>query len=265
MRPVYGIIVRDLQRLLRQRARVLSGLARPLLWLFIVGSGVGAIAAGADAGDYRRFMLPGVLGMVILFSAMFAALSIVHDREFGVIRLLLIAPVRRSVIVLAKVVSSSLVALTQSAILLVLLPIVGLSPGPGEVVLLLAGMTLSAMALSSLGMLLASRIDSLENFSGVINFVVFPMFFLSGALYPANVLPDALRTLAAVNPLTYGIDLMKHALLRAEPERFGPELTIATDVAALAVTFVVCMGLTVLFFDREARLTRRVTAAGTDR
>lgn len=266
MKPFYGIVVRELQRLRRQRGRILSGLARPLLWLFIVGSGVGAIAAGEDPSGYRRFMLPGVVGMVILFSAMFAALSTAHDREFGVIRLLLIAPVRRSTVVLAKIASSCLVSLLQAGVLLLLLPVVGLSPDPAGFGFLLAGMTLTALALSSVGMLLASRVESIENFSGVVNFVVFPMFFLSGALYPARALPEILHALARVNPLTYGVDLMKHALLGPEPATgFGPELPVAVDVLALAVTFAVCLALTVALFDREARLTRRVTEAAARR
>lgn len=261
MRAFYGIIVRELQRLGRQRGRVLSGLARPLLWLFIVGSGVGAVAAGYDPAAYRRFMLPGVLGMVILFSTMFGALSTAHDREFGVIRLMLIAPVRRSTIVLAKVVSSALVALLQSGILLVLLPVLELEPGAVRLAVLVAAMAGCALALSSLAMLLASRIDSIENFSGVINFAVFPMFFLSGALYPARLLPDALRPLVALNPLTYGVDLLKHALF--EPGvagRFGPEFQVATDLLVLAATFGVSLILTVALFDRDARKTRAVVA-----
>jgi ABC-2 type transport system permease protein len=261
MRAFYGIVAREIQRLRGQRSRVLSGLVRPLLWLFIVGSGVGAVAS-SDPAAYRRLMLPGVLGMVILFSAMFGALSTAHDREFGVIRLMLIAPVRRSTIVLAKVVSASLVALLQSAILLVLLPVLGLAPEPWRLLALIGAMAACALGLSSLGMLLASRVDSIENFSGVVNFAVFPMFFLSGALYPARVLPDVLRPLVAVNPLTYGVDLMKHALFGSSVAgRFGPEFHVATDLLALAATFGVSLALTVTLFDRDARKTRAVVTS----
>lgn len=241
MRAFYGIVARELQRLHRQRGRILSGLARPLIWLFIVGSGVGAIAAGVEPAAYRRFMLPGVTGMVILFSAMFGALSMAHDREFGVIRLLLIAPVRRVTIVLGKVVSSALVAFLQAAVLLLLLPVLDLQPGVVRLTSLVGAMALTAVALSALGMLLASRVASLENFSGVVNFVVFPMFFLSGALYPVESLPEVLRGLTVVNPLTYGVDLMKHALFPAAG-RFGAELPLATDIAVLVGTFAACLG-----------------------
>jgi ABC-2 type transport system permease protein len=199
--------------------------------------------------------------MVILFSAMFGALSTAHDREFGVIRLMLIAPVRRSTIVLAKIASSAIVALLQSGVLLVLLPVLGLAPAPARLLALVGAMALCAVALSALGMLLASRIDSIENFSGVVNFVVFPMFFLSGALYPVRVLPNTLRALVAVNPLTYGVDLMKHALLEpAATGRFGPELPVGADLLALAVTFGVSLALTAALFDRDARKTRAVVA-----
>lgn len=270
MRPFWGIVLRELQRLRQQKARILSGLARPLLWLFLLGSGVGAIAAGTDAAAYRRFLLPGILGMVLLFGAMFGALSTVHDREAGVIRMLLIAPVRRTTLVLAKIASSCAVALLQAGILLVLLPVLGISPEPARLVLLVGAMTLTGLALSALGMLLAARVDSLENFSGLVNFVLLPMLFLSGALYPVRALPEALRVASALNPLTYGVDLMKHAAFtgRALPgsggsggaldPRFRPELDPALDVAVLAATFAAALALTTFFFDREARLTRRV-------
>lgn len=264
MRAFYGIILREFQRLRRQRSRVLSGLARPLLWLFIVGSGVGTVAAGADPAAYRRFMMPGVIGMVILFSSMFGALSTAHDREFGVIRLLLIAPIRRSTVVLAKVTSSALVALLQSGVLLLLLPFLGLEPGPARLVSLVGAMSLTALAHSALGMLLASRIDSIENFSGVVNFVVFPMFFLSGALYPARALPDVLRPLVRINPLSYGVDLMKHALMGGggAPRRLAAEFPVELDLAVLAATLTLALALTVALFDREERKTRTVVAAG---
>ncbi len=257
----------------------MAGLARPLLWLFVVGSGFGAISAAGDPAAYRRFLLPGVLGMVILFSAMFGALSTVHDREFGGIRLLLIAPLRRSTIVLAKIASSTLVALAQSALLLPLLPVLGLRPGPGRIAILLAAMILTALALSALGMLLAARIESIESFSGVVNFVVLPMFFLSGALYPTHGLPQVLRALAAVNPLTYGVDLMKHALfggasagvlggvraVAGVPAGFAPELSPVLDVAALTAAFVVSVAVTVPLFGREPSATRAVAAPTASR
>jgi ABC-2 type transport system permease protein len=264
VRAFYGIIVREFRRLLRQRARVLSGLARPLIWLFVVGSAFGSVAEGADPASYRRFMLPGVLGMVILFSAMFGALSTAHDREFGVIRLLLIAPVRRSTVILAKITSSSLVALAQASVLLPLIPLLGLEPSLAGIALLVLGMTLTAFALSAVSMLLVSRVDSLENFSGVVNFVAFPMFFLSGALYPLEPLPSALRSLAALNPLTYGVDLMKRALLgpAGGAAGMGSELPVAMSVLALMLTFFLALGLTTLFFDREARVRRAVAMGG---
>jgi ABC-2 type transport system permease protein len=267
VRPFWGIVLRELQRLRHQKARILSGLARPLLWLFLLGSGVGAIAAGADAAAYRRFLLPGILGMVLLFGAMFGALSTVHDREFGVIRLLLIAPVRRTTLVLAKIASSCSVALVQAGVLLTLLPVLGISPEPARLALLLGAMALTGLAISALGMLLATRVDSLENFSGIVNFVLLPMLFLSGALYPVRALPGALRIGAALNPLTYGVDLMKHAAFSGPSfaragggldPRFRPELHPALDAAVLAATFGAALALTTLLFDREARLTRRV-------
>lgn len=222
---------------------------------------MGTIAAGADAESYRRFMLPGVLGMVILFSAMLAALTTALDREFGAIRLLLIAPVRRTTLVLGKIAGSTVVALVQAGILLLLLPVLAIDPEPQRLVLLVGAMTLTAAALSALGMVLASTIRSLETFSGIMNFVNFPMLFLSGALYPVRVLPSPLQAASQVNPLTYGIDLMKHALFgRDLGARYSAELPVAADVAVLVATFVLALGLAVALFDREARIRRLATA-----
>ncbi|MFN2433690.1 MAG: ABC transporter permease [Gemmatimonadota bacterium] len=262
MTAFYGIVARELQRLLRRRSRLFMSLVRPMIWLFVVGSVVGAIAAGADPESYRRFILPGVLGLVLLFSAIFAAMSTATDRELGAIRLLLIAPVSRTMLVLAKIAGTALVALAQASLLLLLLPLVAPDTPPVRVVFALFAMLLTALTLASVGMMLASGVQSLEGFSGVANFISFPMLFLSGALYPSRLLPPVLQPLTAVNPLTYGIDLMKHALLGEEAGRFQAEIPIAIDLLVLGFIFVVCVVLAVLLFDGEARFTGRMRLRG---
>src|SRR2546423_443975 len=161
-------------------------------------------------------MAPGLLGMVVMFGALLAALSTVTDRDAGVLRMVLVAPIRRSAIALGKTLGATLLGTTQAvAVAVLLLPLVHLRPGFGDVLRAGLALVLSSFAIGALGLVLAASIRSLENFAGVMNFVVFPMLFLSGALYPVRHLGPVLRLVAYANPLAYGVDLLKHALLGA--------------------------------------------------
>ena len=219
-RVIRAIIGRELLRLFRQRGRFLSAMVRPLIWLFVIGAGVGATMGELGDPGYQRFLLPGVLGMVLLFGAMLVALSVVYDKEFGVMRLLMIAPASHYWIVLAKIASAVVVSLLQVIVFAALLvPFgffdAGVSPG-----LLAVALVATAIVCASLGMLVAVHSSTLENFSVVMNFVIFPVFFTSGALYPVAHLPQALQLVAMINPFTYGVDLLKHALLGGEVSPF---------------------------------------------
>jgi len=256
LRPIQSIVVREFKRFFRQRGRLLSALARPLLWLFILGTGITRIVETPAGVSYLQFLFPGVLGMVVLFSSIHSALSTVYDREFGVMRLILVAPISRLTIVGAKVVSGSLLSLLQAAILLCLAPLIGLPLGLWQILLLTVYVLLTAVAITGVGMLLASRIDSLENFAGVMNFVVFPMFFLSGGLYPVKFLPTTLQWVIYVNPLAYGIDLFKHALLPVEAMALGPDFPLASSLTVLVAFSAVTIAGATSLFDKEARLVR---------
>ncbi|MFQ5657854.1 MAG: ABC transporter permease [Candidatus Methylomirabilales bacterium] len=260
LRPIRSIATRELKRFFRQRGRFFAALARPLLWLFIVGIGINRIVETPAGISYLQFLFPGIVGMVVLFSSIHSALSTVYDREFGVMRLILVAPISRLTIVGGKVASGSLLSLLQAAVLLCLAPLIGIPLGVGQILLLTVCILLTAVAITGVGLLLASRIDSLENFAGVMNFVVFPMFFLSGGLYPVKLLPDLLQWVIYANPLAYGIDLFKHALLPGSPgTALGPDFSLATNLAMLlAFSTVTIAGATALF-DKEARLVRLAT------
>lgn len=235
MRAVYGIAVRELVRFLRQRGRVLASVARPFVWLIFAGAGFATVFADSAVIDYRRYMAPGLLGMVVMFGALLAALSTVTDREAGVLRLVLVAPVRRVTVALGKTLGATVLGTVQAVVVgALLLPLVRLWPAPGELLLALGAVVCSSLAMGALGLVLAASIRSLENFAGVMNFVVFPMLFLSGALYPVRRLDAALQVLTYVNPLAYGVDLLKHALLSGwAGTEFGGEMPVALDVAAL--------------------------------
>src|SRR2546421_1086309 len=162
MRAVYGIVVREWLRFLRQRGRVLSSLARPFVWLIFAGAGFAAVFAGRDAIDYRVYMAPGLLGMVVMFGALLAALSTVTDRDAGVLRMVLVAPIRRSTIAIGKALAATLLGTTQAvAVAVLLLPLVHLRPGLGDVLRAGLALVLSSFAIGALGLVLAARIRSL--------------------------------------------------------------------------------------------------------
>jgi ABC-2 type transport system permease protein len=245
-RPVWGIIEREMVRMLRQRGRLVSAAARPLIWLVVIGSGFNAMLGPLGPHGYHHFLVPGVLGMVMLFGAMLVSLTLVYDKEFGVMRLLIVAPLPHYWIVVAKIISGAVVAVVQAAAFALLLAIFGYVGPEVSMVLLALGLVTTALACASLGMVIAVWSSTLDNFAVVMNFVIFPVFFLSGALYPVHKLPDFLKVVAAINPFTYGVDILKHALLGSTMPLLGTDFGVLVDVAVLVgftvvATFVACL------------------------
>lgn len=260
---VVAVVVREFLRFVRQRGRLLSTFARPLLWLVIIGSGFERVVPSEGTVSYKQFLLPGIYGMVVLFSTMLSALATVHDREFGPIRMLLVAPLARPVTVVAKTLSSALLGIVQAVLLLPLIWILGLRPSISSLLEFVGALAISAIAISSLGMVLASRLRSIENFAGVMNFLMFPMFFLSSALYPASSLPGFLQPFVRADPLTYCIDLMRHALLQGlYPANLGSDYTARFDIYVLAALTVFLFALAALLFGEEDHLGRILLTEG---
>jgi ABC-2 type transport system permease protein len=258
MRAIGGIVARELLRFLRQRGRLVSSLARPFVWLVFAGAGFATVFSGAGAIDYRRYLAPGLLGMVVMFGSLLAALSTVTDREAGVLRMVLVAPIRRSTVALGKTLGATLLGTMQAVVVAVLLlSLLQLWPGPAGLLLGFAAIVLSGLALGALGLVLAATMRSIENFAGVMNFVVFPMLFLSGALYPVRRLGPWLHVLVHVNPLAYGVDLLKHALLAEwAGTGYGGEMPPALDVAALLVFAAAGLAIAAALLGREGGVTR---------
>ncbi len=259
LHPVLGggalvsVVEREFKRALRQRGRLLSTFARPLLWLITVGAGFSALIPG---GGYHRYLLPGIIGMVVLFSAMLSALGSVHDRQFGPMRMLLIAPLPRGLVVLGKTISSTLIAAAFAIVLSPLAWAFDINVGFLSYLAFVGAVLLTALALSSLGMLVASYVRQLEDFAVAMNFVVFPMFFLSGALYPAQKLPGYLQPIVRINPLTYGVDLMRRTLLAGEPRVLAPvQFSAAVDVGFLLAFSALALTLAASLFGTEAHLS----------
>lgn len=254
---IYAVVIRELTRFQRQRGRLIATFARPLLWLIVIGAGFEKLVPTQGTVSYKQFLLPGLFGMVILFSTMLTALATVHDREFGPIRMLLVAPIPRGVTVFAKTVSAAILGVLQCLLLFPLIWILGLRPSIGAVVELIGGIMIASFAMATLGMVIASRLRSIENFAGIMNFLMFPMFFLSSALYPASLLPGWLQPLVRADPLTYGIDLMRHPLLRGlYPGNLGTDYTISFDVMVLVLVSLVLLALAGLLFGEEEHLGR---------
>jgi ABC-2 type transport system permease protein len=263
---IIAVVVREFLRFSRQRGRLLSTFARPLVWLVIVGSGFERVVPSEGTVSYKQFLLPGIFGMVLLFSTMLSALATVHDREFGPIRMLLVAPLARPVTVIAKLVSSALLGVFQTVLLLPLIWILGLRPSPGALVELIGAFFLAAFALSSLGLVLASRLRSIENFAGIMNFLMFPMFFLSSSLYPASGLPGFLQPLVRADPLTYAVDLMRHTLLRGlYAANLSSDYHATFDIEVLVLVTVLLTVLASLLFGEEEHLAKVLLTDGTSK
>jgi len=258
MRAVYIIWYRDVLRFSRDRSRIFASMGQPLLFLVVFGGGLSAsLGAGVTQQlgnvSYVRFLYPGIISMAVLFTSIFSAISIVWDREFGFLRELLVAPVSRAAVVLGKALGGSTIAMFQGSILLVLAPIIGVSLNPLLVLELLALMFLMAFAITSMGILVASRLQTMESFQMLINFFVMPMFFLSGAFFPLRGLPGWMSALTRMDPVAYGVDPMRRALLGSELApgiRIGSyHLSTAADVGILAVFAVIVLSLAMRSFE----------------
>jgi ABC-2 type transport system permease protein len=211
---VYALWRRDMVKFLRDRRSLITSLTRPFLWLLAFGFGLrGSVrlpgVAGGAAPDFISFLVPGIAAMTVLFGSMFAAISIVWEREFGFLKELLVAPVPRGAIVAAKLLAGSATALVEATLMLALSPLIGARfsiPGALASLPLLA---LFGMAVNGLGITVAARMKSFEGFGSVVNFVIQPIFFLSGALYPIAGLPRALRAVVMLNPMSYVVDAIR--------------------------------------------------------
>jgi len=257
---VYIIWYRDLLRYWRDRARLISSFGQPLLFLVVFGSGLTAsLGAGLtkELGDvsYVRFIFPGIVAMAVLFTAVFSAISIVWDREFGFLREVLVAPISRAAVALGKALGGSTVAMFQGGILLILAPILGVSLNPLLVLELLGLMFLTAFALTSMGILIAARLQSMEAFQMIMNFLIMPMFFLSGAFFPLRGLPAWMSVVTRLDPVAYGVDPMRRLLLGAD---LAPGIEIANhhlgtveDGLILAAFAAVMMVLAVRAFEAQ--------------
>lgn len=210
-RAVRVIWHREMLRFLGDRSQILMALVQPLLFLFVLGSGLESLSARTTGGvDLTTFMFPGALAMAVLFTAIFRAASLVWDRELGFLREMMVAPVSRASIIVGKCLGGATIAATQGVVLLALAGLVDVPYDPALIVGMFGLLLLLAFALTAFGVLVAVQIKQAQTFTAVMQLLVIPLFFLSGALYPVSGLPAWLEALNRIDPLTYAIDPMRH-------------------------------------------------------
>lgn len=248
---IYVLVAREFKKFVRERSRLIASLARPLIWLFLVGAGMSRLVGSVQGVTYTQFMFPGILGMTILFSSIFSSISIIWDKEFGFMKEILVAPVSRISIVVGKALSGTVVSTIQALIILLMFPLLGMSLGPIAIIEVILYCMLVSFCISSFGIVLATFYDSYESFSVIMNFIVMPMFFLSGAMYPTKLLPAPLKMATMINPLTYGVDGLKHLVNPLVAGPLAPDFPFALDLAVMAALSVAFVLLSSWLFERK--------------
>jgi ABC-2 type transport system permease protein len=254
---------RELLRFFRNRLRMVASLMQPVLFLFVLGGGLANLLPSNGDVDYSTFIFPGAIAMIVLFTALFSAISIVWDREFGFLREMLVAPVPRGAVVAGKCAGGATIATLQGTIILLLAGVVNVPYSPLLLLTLLGEMVLTAVALTAAGMMLAGHLSKIESFQAVIQFLVLPMFFLSGALFPVRDLPGWLSALNRLDPLTYAVDPMRRAVFDhvtapdSVQQRLNPGVTwgdwrlpVAFELTLVALFGAVMLVISIRQFNR---------------
>jgi ABC-2 type transport system permease protein len=265
LRAVSIVWQRELIRFRRDRLRAITSLIQPLLFLLVLGAGLSSLAKGSmPAGvSFKAFIYPGVLAMSVMFTAIFSAASIVWDREFGFLREMLVAPVSRSAIVVGKCLGGATIATFQGIIMLALAGLADVPYDPVLMITLVGEMLLLAFTLTAFGVMMAARITQFQAFMALTQMLVMPLFFLSGALYPLNGLPAWLSVLTRIDPLTYVVGPMRHAVFShlnlpaAGQQLLAPGVTwagwvvpVGLSLGMVAVMGLIMMGVAIVTFSR---------------
>jgi ABC-2 type transport system permease protein len=264
LRGIKVVWQRELIRFWRDRLRIVTSLLQPLIFLFVLGGGLANIASGGTEGvDLRTFMFPGVLAMAVLFTAMFSAASVVWDREYGFLREMLVAPVRRGSIVLGKCFGGATVAAFQGVIVMALAPLVHVPYSVSMILEVLALQLLLAFMITAFGVMAAVQISQMQAFMALMQMVVMPLLFLSGALFPLTGLPHWLAVLNRLDPLTYAVNPIREAVfahLSLTPAAqaallpgitwFGWSVPIAVQVLVVVLCALAALAVAIAQFKR---------------
>ncbi|MFA5724450.1 MAG: ABC transporter permease [Candidatus Pacearchaeota archaeon] len=235
--PIYVMWLRQLKRYFRSKARMFGSLAQPILFLVALGFGFGPIFQKAGGGNYIEFLAPGIIAMSILFTAMFNGIDVIWDRQFGFLKETLVAPVSRYKIMIGRTLGGATVAMIQGILVFIISLFIGFRVTNLYMILVaFVFMFLIAMLFTALGTAIASRLEDMQGFPLIMNFIIMPLFFLSGALFPIDSLPSALKLVTQLNPLSYGVDGIRGALTGTYSLGFSADLTVL-----LVLTFIITL------------------------
>lgn len=231
---IYIMWLRQIKRYWRSKSRIIGSLGQPLLFLIALGFGMGSMYQKTEGGSYINFLAPGVMAQAVLFMAIFSGIELIWDKEFGFLKETLVAPVSRLEIVLGRVLGGATIALFQGLAVFIFTLFLGFRPYNWWLLPAAAGlMFLIALLYSALGTGIASLMKDFHGFQLIMNFLVMPTFFLSGALFPLESSPPALQIVAKINPLTYGVDGLRQLMLGSSYLGLGTDLLVLTSVAAV--------------------------------
>jgi ABC-2 type transport system permease protein len=242
---IYILWLRELKRYVRSRVQIVVSLAQPCLYLFAFGFGFGAVFKQAGHGSYLQFMAPGVVCMTVLFSSIFSGIAMLWDRQFGFLKETLVAPVSRLQIMIGRTLGGATVAIIQGTVVLLICLIAGFRPQSWTVLpVAFVFVFLIALVFSALGTAMGSVIKDMQGFQLVMNFLVMPIYFLSGALFPLSNLPKVMSVITRIDPLTYGVDGLRGSLINTW------HFSASTDMAVLATIALLFLGLGAYLFSR---------------
>jgi ABC-2 type transport system permease protein len=244
MAVIYILWLRELKKYSRSPAQIVATLAQPTMYLLILGFGLSPVFQRSGEGSYLQFMAPGVIGMSILFTSIFSGIGLMWDRQFGFLKETLVAPVSRLQIMIGRTLGGATIALTQGILVLAITLVVGFRPSVTALPFAVAIMLLIAIVFAALGTTMGSLLQNMQGFQLIMNFLVMPIFFLSGALFPLANLPKGLEIATRLDPLSYGVDGLRGALLGTS--HFG----LALDFGVLSVVAVVFLALGAYSFSR---------------
>lgn len=244
MMAVYILWLRQLKRYLRSRSRIVGSVGQPLLFLVALGFGFGPVYRRAGGGNYIQFLAPGIIAMAILFTAMFSGVEMLWDKQFGFLKETLVAPVSRLRIMLGRTLGGATVATLQGVIVLLIALLAGFRPTLVTLPVALVFGILTGLLFTALGTAIASVLEDMQGFQLIMSFLVMPLFFLSGALFPLTGVPRAIELLARVNPLAYGIDGLRWALIGQA------HFSLALDFAVLGAVTALLLILGAWLFTR---------------
>ena len=249
VRTVGMVWEREAIRFFRTRARILSSFIQPVLFLFVLGWGMSTLVGTTAGFDFRKFLFPGIVAMTVMSTAISSAISIVWDREFGFLREMLVAPVSRTALVCGKTLGGASIATVQGTIMLVLAPLIGVHLTPLVVAEVIGLELLMAVSLTAFGVFVASHIQRMEGFSVVMQLLLFPMLFLSGALFPLTGLPGWLTVLTRINPLTYAVAPLRDVVFAAQrmPPAAAAKFSSSVTLFGCTLSGAACIGITCAF------------------